>query len=84
MPSYHITVRDGAPEPCEGVERHRSMEAAHRSAVRTAVGLMLDSEQLDGPQIASVCVREEDTNVTRIIRVAVLISHTIQRDLSAT
>lgn len=79
MPSYHIMIRDGAPEPCEAVETHPDMEAAHRSAVRSAVGILMDTEVLDGPLAANVAVREASTNLTRIVRVAVLVSHTIQR-----
>jgi hypothetical protein len=77
MPSYHIVVRDGASEPCEGIETHPDMEAAHRSAVRSGVRILMDTEVLDGPLAANVAVQEASTNVTRIVRVAVLVSHTI-------
>ena len=39
----------------------------------------MDTEVLDGPLAANVAVREASTNLTRIVRVAVLVSHTIQR-----
>ncbi|MGK6323674.1 hypothetical protein ACMGDM_11370 [Sphingomonas sp. DT-51] len=78
MPSYHIVVRDGATEPCGGVESHRDIEAAHRSAVRSTVGILMDAKTFDGPLAASVAIREAATNVTRIVRVAVLVSHTFE------
>ena len=80
MPSYHIMVRDGAEEIDEAVETHPDMDAAHRSAVRSAVDILMDTETFDGPREASVAVRESSTNLTRIVRVALLVSHTIQRE----
>jgi hypothetical protein len=54
------------------------MEAAHRSAVRSAVDILMDAKTFDGPLVASVAVREAATNVTRIVRVAVLVSRTFE------
>jgi hypothetical protein len=42
MTTYRITVRDDG-DPAEGVERHASMEAARRSAVRSAVRIFMDT-----------------------------------------
>lgn len=79
MPSYHITIHDGAPEACEAVESHQDMETAHRSAVRSAVGILMDTKVLEGPLQAHVLIRDEATNVTQVVRVSLLLSHTIQR-----
>jgi len=79
VPSYHITIHEGALEACEAVESHQDMETAHRSAVRSAVGILMDTKVLEGPLQARVLIRDEATNVTRVVRVSLLVSHTIQR-----
>jgi hypothetical protein len=78
MTTYRITVRDDG-EPAEGVERHASMEAARRSAVRSAVRIFMDTRELDSPMTATVTVRDENTQVAHIVRVSLLVSHTVER-----
>lgn len=79
MPSFHITIRDAAPEPCEGDESHTGMENARQSGVRTAVRMMLESKTLEGPQQAMVTICEQATTVTHIVRVSLLVSHTVRQ-----
>lgn len=79
MSNYHITVREDGHEPCMGLESHLDLEAAHQSAVRSAVDILMESKVLNGSHVASVSVYDPATDVTRVIRVAVLVSHADQR-----
>ena len=78
MPKYRITFRDGS-EPILGVEVHPNMTRAHRSAVRTAVAILMDTRPLDGVQQASVELRDERTQVVRDVQVNIVVSSTIRR-----
>lgn len=78
MPKYRITFRDGG-EPILGVEVHPNMARAHRSAVRTAVAILMDTRPLDGVQQASVELRDERTQVVRDVQVSIAVSSTIRR-----
>lgn len=78
MPKYRITFRDGG-EPILGVEVHPNMTRAHRSAVRTAVAILMDTRPLDGVQQASVEVRHERTQVVRDVQVSIVVNSTIRR-----
>lgn len=78
MPKYRITFKDG-DEPILGVEVHPNMTRAHRSAVRTAVAILVDTRPLDGVSQASVEVRDEKTDVCWDVLVSVVVQSTIRR-----
>lgn len=78
MPNYRITFRDGG-EPILGVEVHPNMTRAHRSAVRTAVAILMDTRPLDGVSQASVEVRDEKTDVVWDVLVSVVVNSTVRR-----
>lgn len=79
MPKYRITFKDDG-DPIEGVEFHPNMTRAHRSAIRTAVAIMMDTRPLDGVQHASVELREERTQVVRDVQVSIVVNSTTRRE----
>lgn len=79
MPKYRITFKDDGG-PSEGVEFHPNMTRAHRSAIRTAVAILMDTRPLDGVQHASVELREERTRVIRDVEVSITVKSTTRRE----
>lgn len=78
MPKYRITFRDGG-EPILGVDIHPNMTRAHRSAVRTAVAILMETRPLDGVSQANVEIRDEKTDVCWEVLVSVVVPSTIRR-----
>lgn len=79
MPKYRITFKDDG-ESIEGFEFHPNSTRAHRSAIRSAVAILMDTEPLDGVQHASVELREERTRVIRDVEVSIIVKSTTRRE----
>lgn len=78
MPDYRIAF-DHGDERVERVEHHASMEDVRRAAVRFVVGVLLDDGEVDGPLSVKISVRDLASGIAHLVRVSVLISHTIDR-----